>query len=723
MTPRVEQLLAKAKQRRGSFWMRRIWWGESVRASEGKPPAVRLALALDHLLRNMPVAIQPGELIVGLHPLADWPTDPPEDVSLMPDQDPFRLPEERAALRAGVFSSGNKRDHLTPNFGRLLAEGVDGVLHRVRRHRDDVTEPQRVEREAMAIALRAASHFAERYARLATEQAAAEADPGRRTELETIAATCRRVAHEPAQTLREAVQLTWFGYLLECVENGEGTGAFALGRFDQYLWPYWKADRDAGLARESLAELVACFWVKLNEFTGLQVLNLTIGGSDRDGNDAVNELSYVCLELMNEFRSLVPSLSVRWHPKIDRVFFRQAVELSTRGFGQRAIYSDTAAVKAMVNAGVDPKDATDVVPGGCVELGIQGCCHPWVGNFFNLPKCLELALHDGIDPETGQRLGPATGGPAVLDTFEKLFDAYDRQLTSFLELMARPDNTTDSLAGRYCPAPFLSSIIDDCVEQGMDMSQGGARYNFTEVQGIGIAHVVDSLLNLKRLVYDSAEMTLEDLVSRLDRGFAGEESLRRRPMRMKPAYGDHAPETTALARTVVHAFFDRCERSTSPRGGTFRPGLLVWTLYDDWADRVGALPDGRRRGEAMVSSIGPRSEARIETPTSVIQDASGFDHYRSTDGLSLNLRFDANLPRTWQGIDAIVSLIQTYFDRGGMQVQVNVVDSGVLREAQENPEAHAGLLVRVSGFCARFTDISRRMQDEVIARAELTAGD
>jgi len=701
--------------------MRRTWWGESLKATEGKPAAIRLALALDNVLRNMPAEIQPGELIVGLHPLADEPEQPPNPVSLMPLQDPLRLPEERAALKAGVFSSANKRDHLTPNFPRLLAEGFDGVLGQVERDWPDETEPQRIEREAMAIALRAASYFVERYAGLASEQAASEQEPARREELETIAKVCRRVAHKPARTLHEAVQLMWFGYLIECVENGESTGAFALGRFDQNLWPYWKADRDAGIARDTLAELVASFWVKLNEFTGLQVLNLTIGGSDRDGSDAVNELSFVCLELMDGFRSNVPSLSVRWHPNIDRAFFRQAVELSTKGFGQPGIYGDPACIKAMIHAGADPRDATDVVPGGCVELGMQGCCHPWVGNFFNLPKCLELALHNGIDPQTGLRIGPATGDSAALDTFEALVEAYDRQVSYHIELMVRSDNTTDSLAGQYAQAPFLSSIIDDCIERGMDMSQGGARYNFTEIQAIGIANVVDSLLNVRRLVYERQEMTLDELVARLDRDFEGDEALRRKLMRMKPAYGDHYVETAELARAVAHAYFDCCELYANSRGGRFRPGLLVWTLYDDWADIVGALPDGRRRGDAMVSSIGPRDEAAIDTPTSVILDVTAFDHYRCAGGLTLNLRFDAALARTRKGVDAILSLIKTYFNRGGMQVQVNVVDSRVLREAQEHPEAHAGLMVRVSGFSARFVTISRRMQDEVIARVEFNA--
>lgn len=715
MTPRVERLLTRARRRRGSFWLRRRYVLESYAETGAQPVVIRQALALDNILRRMPITVVPGELIVGYHPESPAPPDAPGSPSLYPKSCRIFTDEERGAISAGVFTSSVKTGHLTPNFPRLLSEGYDGILQNIEKPRLNAMPEQQAEREAMAIAVRAASHFSQRYARRAGRMAQRESDPLRARELETISEACHHVAHHPARNLHEALQLLWFGFLIECIEEGEGTAAFALGRFDQYCWPYWRADLERGVPREDLYELIGCFWVKLNEFSGLQVLNLTIGGTDRDGDDAVNDVSYACLELMSELRTATPSLSVRYHPKIDKTFFRRAMKLSTEGIGQPAFYGDASAIKAMVNAGVDPKDAVQVVPGGCVELGVQGCCYPWVGNFFNMPKCLDLALHNGRDPGIGGQIGPKTGEAAEFGTFEKLLNAYRTQVGAMMDLMAHAENSCDDHAGKYCPYPFLSAIVDDCIERGVDIACGGARYNFTEVQGVGIAHVVDSLLNVKRLVYERGEMTLPELVKVLDAGFEGDEPLRRRLQRTRPCYGDNSPESAEMAREVVHGFYDRVERYTNPRAGDFRPGLLVWTLYDHWRDAVGALPDGYLRGDPLVSSIAPREAAGIDSPTSIIRDVTAFDHFRCAGGLTMNLRFDRGIAQT----DAPARLIEVYFDRGGMQLQLNVVDSDLLREAQTNPEEHAGLVVRVSGFSARFVEMSRVIQEEIIARSEL----
>ena len=723
MTPRVEKLLHRARRRRGVFWRRRRWVAGSFTLSEGQPTPIRKALALDRVLRRMPVTIAPGELIVGHHPESVPPPDAPTPVGFSFDQRPFRRPEELAALRAGMFTTGAKTGHLTPDYPRLLAEGFGGTRCRVEhRLQGDLTAERRAELEAMRIALDAATHFVHRYARRAARLSSREKQPVRREELRDVAAVCMHIAHRPARNLHEALQLLWFAFLVQCIEEGEGTAAFALGRFDQYLHAFWQADLAAGHQRGDLLELVALFWVKLNEFSGMQVLNLTIGGTDRDGRDAVNDLSFACIELMGDLSQPTPSLSVRWHPGIDADFMQRAVDLAAAGTGQPAFYSDDAVIKAMANAGVRARDAVDAVPGGCVELGVQGRCYPWVGNFLNLPKCLELALHDGVDPASGERVGPPTGTADALDTFERILDAYHRQVRRCLELMAHSENTTDRLAAEANPYPFLSALVDDCIERGLDITAGGARYNFTELQGIGIAHVVDSLLNLRRTVCEEDEIELEELVVALDADFAGNEPLRRRLAGARPAYGDHTEETAAMAREVVHGFFDAVERFENPRGGPFRPGLLVWTLYDMWADCVGALPDGRRRGDALASSIGPMVGNRAVAPTAVVSEATSFDHHRCAGGLTLNLRFAAESVRGQPSRAALVRLIEGYFERGGMQLQLNVANSDVLREAQRDPAAFGDLVVRVSGFSARFVTLSRRIQDEIIARAELAPG-
>ena len=712
MTARIKRQLARAAERSGSFWERRIWWNDSLRRSEDSPAAMRVALALDAVLANMPVSIDGDEMIVGRHPSSVEPEDAPRHVAMWSDSRVSRMPEEIRAMEAQIYSTGPKTGHLTPNFTRLLNDGIDATIRAIE---EETSNP---ERRAMVIALRSVSKFVLRYEAEANHIAQNE-ELDRSVELRKIAEVCGHIAHAPARNLHEATQLVWFSYLVQAIEEGEGTAAFALGRFDQYLYPYWRRSLEMGETRDSLAETIAGFWVKLNEFTGLQVINLTIGGSDRQGNDAVNDLSFVCLELMEEFHTQEPSLSVRWHESIDPAFFRKAIRLSAQGLGHPAFYNDEAAIHAMKHAGVEAGDATDVVPGGCVELGVEGCCFPWVGNFFNLPKCLELALRNGIDPENGERVGPSTGSLGELVSFERLFEAYQQQVAYFIHLMVISENTTDRLLAEQSPFPYLSSIVDDCIERGIDINSGGARYNFTEIQAVGIAHVVDSLLHIKTLVFDSGEYSLDSLLGSMSTNFEGDEPLRRRLRTMKPCYGDGTGVSNEMARRVVHHLFDEIDRYTNPRGGVFRPGLLVWTLHEHWADTVGALADGRTRGELLVNSIGPRDSAGIRSPTPIIRSCTSFDHWRCAGGLTLNLRFDQKTVADRAGLDAVRAALEVYFKSGGLQAQINVVSSETMRAAQIDPELYQDLVVRISGFSARFTGLSRRIQDEIIKRTEL----
>ena len=285
--------------------------------------------------------------------------------------------------------------------------------------------------------------------------------------------------------------------------------------------------------------------------------------------------------------------------------------------------------------------------------------------------------------------------------------------------MTISENTTDRHFGASSAFPFLSTIVDDCINNGVDINQGGARYNFTEIQAVGIAHVVDSLLNINALVYKSGELSLDSLLRSMATEFESDEPLRLRLRSMRPCYGDGSDESKLIARRVVHCFFDEVDRYANPRGGVFRPGLLVWTLHEQWADSVGSLPDGRVRGELLVNSIGPRDSAGVSSPTSVIRSCTSFDHWRCAGGLTLNLRFDEKMVSDEAGLEAVQAALEVYFASGGLQVQINVVSSETLRSAQRDPESYRDLVIRISGFSARFIGLSRRMQDELIERIEL----
>ena len=738
LTPRVEKLLHRLPSLTGgSFYSRRILWTESYRASEGQPQVIRQAKAFAHLLNNVPIEIYPDELIVGAHPKSTHEEyTPREENQRLKEANeywtgktigdrvaPVLTPEEKAAIQARVYTSSSKTGHMTPDFEKALKVGLKGIREEVSYEIENLklSDPMRSKKAAFlraaAITLDAACVFAQRYADEALRLAEIEDNTERKNELLHISEICRRVPMEPAQTFHEACQVTWFIHLLVCFEEGESHAAFAPGRFDQYVYPYYKNSIESGeITKASAAELIDCLWIKFNEIGSELPETITLGGTQADGTSGDNELTILCMDSTERLWLVNPSLMLRYHDNTPADVMDRACKLIKTGIGFPQLYSDDLMCRALVYAGATEEDARDAVPGGCVELSIQGKTNPWVGNFFNLPKCLLLALNNGIDPTSGERIGLQTGDLDNFPTFGDVTNSYKRQVAYFMELMAASENSYDVAQAEVTPFPFLSSLVSDCIKSGLDITEGGARYDFTEVQGVGIANVADSLAAIKKLVFQEQRISLNELVTVMWENFDNRESLRQMFLNDAPKYGNSEPFVDEIAKEVVYHFYEEVQKYENPRGGKFIPGLLTWTLAEGFGSATGATPDGRKIGEVFSDSIGATQGRDLEGPTALIESVTQIDYTPVVGGLSFNMKFTPTVLSTDDSVHKLQSLIRTYFELGGMQVQINVIDKDTLLEAQRFPEKYRNLIVRVSGWSARFTTLSKALQDDIISR-------
>jgi len=712
---RIDRLIQQRRAIRGECLERDHYFAQSLVATANEPLVLRQAKALAHTLDHLTIGIGPDELIVGIHPKREEPLEnPPFE---WPRPGPELSPEQRAAQAAGIYTSSPKTAHLAIDAAKLLRLGFGGLRAEIDQRRSGATGEAAEFLEAARLSVAAASAFIRRYGELAGRLAEQEPDGNRRAELAEIRRVCEAIAEGPPSSFREAVQLLWFEFLVRCFELSRSHGAYGLGRMDQHLGPYYERDAAAGrLTPEAAEELLACLFVQLDAIQrGLSVIAMTIAGTDAAGRDACNAVTRLVLRAAARTRMPCLNISFRWHPEVEPAAWRLALDTVAAGGAQPAFYSDAVVRAAVEHAGVSPDDAVDALPVGCVELSVQGKTNPWVGNFFNLPKCLELALHGGRDPASGRQMGPACPPP---ESFDALLAAYQRQVRHFIELMADSENQHDALEMTWRPLPFVSALVDDCLATGTHLTAGGARYNFTEVQGVGVANVVDSLMAVRRHVFDRGAVAYGELLAALRDDFEGHEPLRQLLRTRTPHYGTDQPEADALARQVVDHFYACVEGHRNPRGGTFHPGLLVWTLHDKWAASTGALPDGRRRDEPLVHSIGPTPGFDRAGPTAVIKSATAFDHTPCVGGLTLNLSLHAAALRAGDGLERLGQLLATYFERGGMQVQLNAIGREQLLEAQAHPDTSPPLVVRVTGFSADFLTLSRTMQDDIIRRTE-----
>ncbi|MBU7014548.1 MAG: glycyl radical protein [Theionarchaea archaeon] len=738
---------------------------------------VTRALAFKYILENKAIYLGDGELIVGERGPAPkaTPTYPElcchtlEDLEVLSSREktPFHVSEDvkrvfrekiipfwnqktmrervfcavsaqwKRAFDAGVFTEFMEQrapghailDDKIYHKGLLaLEEEIEDALRNLDYYNDDDAYWKEQELRAMVITLHALIEFAERYAREARRLAETEKNPQRKSELEMIGKVCSHVPALAPRTFWEALQMYWFVHVGVITELNVWD-SFNPGRLDQHLYPFYKEDLETTVMTENFAkELLQCFWIKINNQPAPPKVEITeeqsgtyqdfslinVGGITEDGVDAVNELSYVILDVIDEMRLIQPSTCIQLSAKNDQRFLRRALHIVKSGFGQPSIFNADVIQQEFLRMGKSVEDARAGGPSGCVTISAFGKESCILTGYMNWPKILEITLNDGIDPITGDLVGIRSGDPTQFTSFEQIMKAFRNQLKYFVDLKIKYNNIIERLYAKWMPAPFLSLLIDDCIQKGGDYHDGGPRYNSTYIQGVGMGTVTDSFAAIRYCVFDENSMTMQELLHSLARNF--EECTRARQSLVDaPKYGNDEDYADSIARDVFDMYFDLVDGRPNTKGGEYRINLLPTTVHIYFGQTTGATPNGRRRGEPLSDGISPSQGADLNGPTAVIKSASKIDHVR-TGGTLLNQKFLPHVLQSTAGIEKLAHLIRTYFALGGHHIQFNVVDAETLRKAQQNPEMYRDLIVRVAGYSDYFVDIGKELQDEIISR-------
>ena len=588
---------------------------------------------------------------------------------------------------------------------------------------------KREELKAMSIAADALIRLAERHAEKALEMSVQEENPVRQAELKQIVEVCRRVPARAPRSFREALQYYWFVHLGVIIELNTWD-SFNPGRLDQHLLPFYQVDLAQGtMSEDDARELLQAFWIKFNNqpappkvgvtaeesntYTDFCLINL--GGVKPDGSDAVNELTYLLLDVVEEMRLLQPSSMVQVSKKNPDRFVSRALKIVKTGFGQPSIFNTDALVPEMLRQGKSLLDARLGGASGCVETGAFGKEAYILTGYFNLVKVMEITLHNGVDPRTNRRIGLQTGSSNSWTCFDDFFEAFTRQLQHFLDIKIKGNRIIERLYAEYLPAPFLSLLVDDCIKKGKDYHDGGARYNTSYIQGVGLGSITDSMSVLHHHVFGRKDVPMQELLSALAANFEGFEDLHRKLVNDTPRYGNDDDAADDLMRRVFEAYYQAIDGRPNTRGGYHRINLLPTTCHVYFGSVVGASPDGRFAGEPLSEGISPVQGADRRGPTAVIKSAAKMDHLR-TGGTLLNQKFTPGFLKDDDGIQKLVHLIRAYFKLDGHHIQFNVVDVETLREAQKHPEKYTDLIVRVAGYSDYFVDLGVDLQNEIIKR-------
>ena len=800
---------------------------ESYKETEDQPIITRRAKAFSHSLHNIPIIIRDEELIVGSNSIAprgcqtfpefsfQWLEDELDTVATR-TADPFYIseqakadlrevhkywkgkttselataymaPEAIRAIDHNIFTPGNYFyngvGHVTVKYWEVLEIGYEGIMAKAQAELDkcNVGDGDYAERsrflEAVIMSCQAVIDYADRYAKLALEMAEKCTDPQRKAELLVIASNCSKVPAKGATNFWEACQSFWFvQQLLQMESSGH---SISPGRFDQYMYPYYKKDIESGaITRTAAQELLDCIWVKLNDlnkvrdaasaegFAGYSLFqNLIVGGQDKDGNDVTNDLSFMCIEASMHVHLPAPSLSIRvWNGSPHDLLIK-AAELTRTGIGLPAYYNDEVIIPALQNRGLSLADAREYNIIGCVEPQKAGKTEGWHdAAFFNMCRPLELVFGNGMDQ--GEMVGIPTGDVTQMETFDEFYDAYKKQMEYCISLLVNADNAIDVAHAKRCPLPFLSSMIDDCIALGKTVQEGGAVYNFTGPQGFGIANMADSLYAIRQLVYQEKKFTMEELKEALAWNYGkglDEQSVKEittgilremtesgakvdadtaaavlksvmnaqmAPEKMAryqeihdmiaevPKFGNDIPEVDYFARDVAYTYTRPLQNFKNPRGGQYQAGLYPVSANVPLGGQTGATPDGRYAHTPVADGVSPSAGKDVNGPTAAASSVAKLDHFIVSNGTLFNQKFHPSALSGREGLEKFVALIRSYFDQKGMHMQFNVVSRETLLDAQAHPENYKHLVVRVAGYSALFTTLSKSLQDDIIRRTE-----
>ncbi len=648
--------------------------------------------------------------------------------------------EWMSAFEAGIFTEFMEQrapGHAILDdkiYHRGLRDFIGDIEKRIN-ELDFFNEPQAYDKEqdlrAMAIAAEAVITYAERHADKARELAEIETDPQRKKELENIADICTNVPAHAPRDFWEAIQSYWFVHLGVITELNVWD-SFNPGRLDQHLQPFFDKELKSGdLTREFAEELLQCFWIKVHNQPAPPKVGITeeasgtyqdfslfnTGGVTLDGKDAVNDLSYLILDVCKEMKLIMPSVCIQLSTENPESFLLKAIDVVNEGFGQPSLFNTDVIIKEFLRAGKSLEDARNGGPSGCVTIGAFGKESVILTGYLNWPKILEITLHNGIDPKSGKQVGLETGNPTEFTSYEQLFKAYTAQLRFFVDLKVRGNNIIERLYAEHMPSPFMSVLMDDCIKEAKDYHRGGSRYNSTYIQGVGMGTITDSLVAIKQQVFEKKRFTMGELLEGIKTNFADNEVLRQVLLNKTPKYGNDDDYADEIAQDVFNAYFDMLDGRPNTKGGEYRVNLLPTTVHIYFGNVTGATPDGRTAGAPLSDGISPSHGADLNGPTAVIKSVAKIDHWK-TGGTLLNQKLNPAMLASDESREKLAKLVRTYFELGGHHIQFNVIDKDTLLAAQENPAAHRDLIVRVAGYSDHFISIGKELQDEIIARTE-----